>query len=353
MRQLALAISTALVLSNTSAWADEPGTPLRLIGTAPGAVDGPIVIDAMLAKGDGEFDRTITGWSDALDQAVGYGEVSGHCVEVHCTLTINLGDDNLEVAVDVGGGGPADGHFKKTVDDKPLTGPVHFEPLTGPLPKDLGALTAPDAVKAAELVDLLIWNGSTTTFAARSGDELPDSFVRDSLAEWQAGAQLLSTGLITVKDMHTLREGAKAAQAKLGWTPLGSRAAGWSGGYPAALLPSVTTTGHEHHYASADGKALLVIALEPPMADEAFDALVEKQTADNDARSGVGYDRSGPDMNLHYTEGGVVHVGRWHNREGGLAWEMFTYPETQAETYEPLGAILPAVFTADDSFKAP
>ena len=96
---------------------------------------------------------------------------------------------------------------------------------------------------------------------------------------------------------------------------------------------------------------MLIIAIETPMSEADFDALVERETADNAARSDVGYNRVNGDMDLRYQEQGVVHLLAWHNRESGLARMSFAYPAAAAETYEAYGAILPASFQVSDELK--
>ena len=61
---------------------------------------------------------------------------------------------------------------------------------------------------------------------------------------------------------------------------LGDAAHGWTAGYPAAVLPKASRAGAEQRFASADGRAVLVVAVDPPLSNDAFDALVERLTAD-------------------------------------------------------------------------
>jgi hypothetical protein len=350
-----MAAAAMLALGATAAHADDDAARvLRLLGTGSGDAPKTYVLDLRLTAGDSSLQTDVAGWAASLDEGGGYGEVTGHCVESHCALTFHLGDGAMEIAADVGEGSGADGRFAFTKEEgaAPVKGVTHLSLVSGPLPV-VGPLSAPDAITGLDLRDLLIWNGASAAFSASDPKEPPDSSLRESLAEWQSGKGLPPTGLIIDKDLAELRAGADANRATLGWTLLSDKAHSWSAGYPAKLLPGATTAGRERRYAGADGKALLVVALEPAMTEEAFDALVEKETADNDARSHVGYNRSNGDFELSYVEAGVSHLSIWHLREGGLARIAFTYPEDQAETYSLTADILSATFEVSDDFKAP
>ncbi|MDB5432488.1 MAG: hypothetical protein JWP35_3604 [Caulobacter sp.] len=355
MRWTAIALAASAVLMSSPARADDdPGKVLRLVGYTTGPGPKTFVIDARIVAGDSAFDSQVTGWATSLDPEGGYGEVSGRCVETRCALSIRMGDAGMEAVADVGAGG-SDGRYtyERQDDEKTSAGTLHLAPLTGPLPGGLGPLADPDAIHAPELADLLMWNGAEAGFRYKDPNELPDASLRDRLGGWQAGHQRPSTGLITDADLQLLRTGAEETRKTLGWTPLGDKAGTWRTGYPAALLPKATTVGREQHFAGADGKAELIVALDPPMSDEAFDALVDKETADSETRSSVNYNRSGGDMELRYEENSVVTVASWHNREGGMARQVLRYPADQNDTYVVVADILPAVFAASDDFKAP
>jgi hypothetical protein len=356
MRWAAIALAaTALVMLAPGARADEedPGKLVRLTASVPG---GPqtLVLDLRIRRGDSAFESNISGWAASLDEGGGYGEVTGHCVEVHCALSLHMGEGYLDLAADIGAGAPADGRFVWIKEDgaDPVRGPGRLTPVTGALP-GIGALSAPDAVSAMQLFDLLLWNAVTPSFASSDPKELPDAGLRESLAEWQGAKGLPPTGLITDKDLAVLRAGAEENRAALGWTPLGDKAGTWRTGYPARLLPTATTAGREQRYASADGKALMILALEPPMTEDAFDALVDKETADSDTREHVNYARSNGDFTLSYVEKGIATVAVWHLREGGMARILLRYPADQEEKYALLTSVLPATFVVSDDFKTP
>jgi hypothetical protein len=115
---------------------------------------------------------------------------------------------------------------------------------------------------------------------------------------------------------------------------LGDAAHGWTAGYPTKLLPVASRDGAERRYASADGKALLVIIVAPALSDEDFDALVEAETGDKSGQEDRGYTRVNGDMEIAYTLAGVRRAAAFHNREGGFARAVFTYP-AGSETYQP------------------
>jgi hypothetical protein len=215
---------------------------------------------------------------------------------------------------------------------------------------ELGELAGPDAITAAELRDLLAWNGSPAGFSNAEGDGPPGDFERGALAVWQGSAGRPASGLVLVEDLKALREGAAAEKARCGWTPLGEPERGWSAGYPAALLPQQSLAGAERSFASADGKARLVVAIEPPMSEEAFDAVVEQETADRPGREDVGYTRVNDDMEVSFTESGVRTVKAWHNRPGGLARLVYSYPAGE-ETYARYDTILARSLRVTDAFK--
>ena len=356
MRWSAIALAVSAVLMAAPARADDdPGTVVRLVGSSTGPGPKTFVIDARIKPGDTTFESQVSGWITSLDPEGGYGELSGHCVETHCALGMRVGDASMEIVADVGAGGASDGRYtyERQDDEKKLTGALRLTPLSGPLPNGLGPLAAPDAITAPALADLLMWNGAEAGFHYSDPKELPDASLRDRLGGWQAAHQRPSTGLITDGDLQLLRSGAEETRKTLGWTPLGDKDGTWRTGYPAALLPKATTVGREQHYASNDGKAELIVALDPPMSSDDFDALVDKETADSETRSSVNYNRSGGDMELRYEEKGVVTVASWHNRDEGMARQVLRYPADQNDTYVVVADILPAVFAVREDFKAP
>jgi hypothetical protein len=345
------------VLCGLNAFAEPDAVrSLRLIGSAPGAHD-PVptafVIDARLKPGDGEFQTTLEGWFAATVEPAASGEVTGSCVEKHCALTVDLDGPKLALTgdfIDASGAVPA--HFLLKDDQgKPVqNGAASLSSLGGGVP-GLGVLAAPDAIDQAAFDDLLEWAHATVSAGSPPSDPIPSSYQHEALATWQREKGRLATGLIFVADLDQLRAERAAAVKTAGWMPLGDPAHGWSGGYPAALLPKADPAGPERRFASADGKARLVVAIDPPMTSDAFDTFVETATADRDGRDHVNTTRVNSDLEYRFEEGGVVTVAAYHNREGGLARLVLTYPADRGETFEPFEVILQRQFSAGDDLK--
>jgi hypothetical protein len=329
---------------------------MRLQGEAPTAADPAaktFIIDAQVSPGDGDFQTTIDGWLAASAEPAASGEVSGTCVERHCVLTASLDDGKLVLTGDFGdAAGPVAAHFTvKDEDDKTVQeGAASLKPLAQPIPA-LGALAAPDAINEIGLDDLLLWNDQSVSTGSPPSDEPPSSSQRESLAAWQQQKGRLATGLIFTADLAELRADADAARKKVGWTPLGDAAHGWSAGYPAALLPKAGRVGSEQHFTSPDGKAVLVVAVDPPMTSDAFDGFVYKVSADREGRGQVDTVRVNGDLEMSYEEGGLVTSAAYRNRDGGLARAVFTYPVAARDAYDPMAAILRHSLTASDELK--
>jgi hypothetical protein len=359
---VAAAFLTGAALCSPGASADPPAArTLRLIGAAPDAHDPAptaFVIDARLKPGDGEFQSTLEGWFAAIAEPAASGEVSGTCVEKHCALTVDLDGSKLSLTGDFGdpaGSVPARFVLKDDQDKPVQEGAATLSSLAGAVP-GLGALATPDAIDEADFADLLMWAHETVSAGSAPSDPVPSSFQHESLATWQQGKGRLATGLIFAADLDQLRAQRAAAAKSAGWTLLGDAAHGWSGGYPAALLPKTDQSGAsqpgaEQRYASADGKARLVVAIDPPMSSDAFDAFVETATADRAGRNHVNTTRVNGDMEFRFEEGGVVTVAAYHNREGGLARLVLSYPADRTDTFEPFEVILQRQFQAGDDLK--
>ena len=348
---------TGAVLGGLDAFADPPPIrSLRLIGASPDAHDPAptaFVIDARLKPGDGEFQSTLEGWFAAIAAPAGSGEVSGTCVEKRCALTVDLDGSKLALTGDFAdAAGPVPARFVlKDDQDKPVqTGAATLNPLPGAVP-GLGALAAADAIDEADFDDLLMWAHETASAGSAPSDPVPSSYQHEALATWQQEKGRLATGLIFAADLDQLRAERAAARRSAGWTPLGDAAHGWSGGYPAALLSKVDPAGAEQRYASADGKARLVVSVDPPMSSDAFDAFVETATADRPGRDHVNTTRVNSDMEFRFEEGGVVTVAVYHNREGGLARLVLTYPAARSHTFEPFEVILQRQFKVGDDLR--
>lgn len=339
-----------LAIAAGQARADE-ARPLRLIGEAPslgGQAPRRFIIDAAVAPGDAPFKSEVSGWLSALPPDVGSGEVSGSCVEDACAISADLDDGKLALTGPlIAKSAPIVG--KARFGDDGATAEARFIILTG-MTTELGELAGPGAVSAAELRDLLAWNGSPTGFSNAEGEGPPGDFERGALAVWQQSAGKPMSGLILVEDLKALRDGAASEKAKAGWTPLSDEAHGWNGGYPAALLPQARRSGAEQSFTSADGKARLVVAIEPGLSDEAFDALVDEETADHPGREDVGYTRVNGDMEVSYTEKGMRTVKAWHARKEGLARLVYTYPAGD-ETYGKYDTILARSLKVTDALK--
>jgi hypothetical protein len=355
--KFALLIGAAALFAAAAAYADDPPPkPLRLIGEGPAPKTGParrFVIDAVVKPGDGEFQSNVEGWFAGLDDAdPPRGSISGSCVEKRCALTATVQDGKMIFTGDLlDAAGPVTARFTAKDDDDKVAGQgaATLRPLTGPI-TGLGALAAADAIDAATLEELLAW----TTHAGPSGESVgdpPTDLQRDSLADWQKDHDRPATGLIFPIDLTQMRAEVAAARKTAAWTMLGDKAHGWSAGYSAALLPKASRVGAEQRFASADGKALLVVAIDPPMSGAEFDALVDRETADHPDRESVGYNRSNGDMDLNYEQKGVVHVLAWRNHEGALARMVYTYPSAAADTYSTYDTLLAKSFKVSDDVK--
>jgi hypothetical protein len=354
---LAAVCGLALSLCAASGWTQTPEVKtLRLSGAAPTA-SGPapqtFVIDAEVKPGDGDFQTSIDGWMASIAEPASSGEVDGSCVEHRCGLTADLPNAKFILTGDFGDAtGPVAVHFTvKDGDDKTVQeGAAIVQRLTGPV-AGLGELAAPNALTEAQMDDLLMWNQQTVTSGSPPGDDPPSGSQRDTLAEWQNGKGRLATGLIFTADLAELRAGAEAARKAAGWTPLCDAAHGWSAGYPAAVLPKSSRVGPERRYASANGEAVLVIAIDAPMSSDDFDAFVEKVTADRAGRTEVNTIRINGDLQMSFQQAGMVTVAAYHNRDNGLARVVFTYPAKAKDAYEPIETIVQHSLVATDDLK--
>jgi hypothetical protein len=349
---LALSLCAGAALAQPPA----PAKTLRLTGEASSAADPApksFVIDVQITPGDSDPETRLEGWFASSAEPAVSGEASGSCVQTRCVLNGELENAKLVLTGDFGdAAGPVAAHFVvKDDDDKTLQeGAATLTPLAGPS-AGLGALAAPDAINDIQLDDLLLWNDQKVSSGSPPSDEAPSSSQRESLAAWQEAKGRLATGLIFTADLTQLRAGADSARKKAGWTPLGDAAHGWSAGYPAAILPKASHVGTELHFASADGKALLVVAVDPPMASDDFDTFVDKISADRDGRSEVDTVRVNGDLEMSYAEGGTVTAAMYRNREGGLARVVFTYPVAVREIYDPFETIVGHSLVVTDDLK--
>jgi hypothetical protein len=237
-------------------------------------------------------------------------------VRSQCAIDVDQSDAKLSLGGDFTG--PAsNGRFALTGDDDEVTaeGATRLAPLAGDIP-GVGALAPPDAVGGAELKSLLEWSGIAVSSGNAEPPALPDDTEREALAEWQNSQGEPMTGRITVSDLAALRSRAESVKSKDGWTRIGDERAGWSAAYPAALLPKASASGAERRFANADGKAVLVVPMEPGLSDDGFSALVDKLAADAPDRSDKAYTRVNGDLDLSYVEAGRKVTVACHNRAG-------------------------------------
>lgn len=336
-----LLAATAAVLASPVLAKDPEPRPLRVIGEAVSPVEGAparFVIDAVITPGDAAFQGDVKGWFAALPPDGDSDEIEGACVEARCALSADGANGKLAISADLAGpGAPGAGKLAFTDnDDKTHETALRFTAINGPVP-GLGTLAPPGAIGAHELTDLLTWAGYPTGFS-NSDDEEVDWLQRGALAEWQSGHERPGGGLILVEDLALLRAEAASAKQTAGWRELGG--AGWTGGYPAALLPKASGAAPEQRFTSADGAAVLVIAIDPPIGDEAWDAFVDKATEDRDGVESRSYTRVNDEMEITYEEKGRVVVGAFHRRDGGFARLEFSFPADQRETYDRYVSIL-------------
>lgn len=325
---------------------------MRLLGSASAAHDpvpGAFVLDIQVKPGDGDTQSDIEGWFASIAAPAVSGEVSGHCVEQHCAVTIAVPNAKLTLTGPLADPAGGAAHYGVKDDDGKETqsGAATLSALTDPVP-GLGPLAAPDAIDEADLEDLLLWGQQSVSTGSPPTGALPSDTQHEALASWQGSKDRLATGLIFIADLDQLRRERDAAQKAAGWTLLGDPALGWSAGYPAALLP---IAGPAKSFSSADGKARLVVVIDPPMTSDAFDSLVEQLTADRPGRGNMNSVRTNGDLEMRFEEAGIVTVAEYHNREAGVGRLVLTYPADRADTFGPFEAILQHQFKAGDDLK--
>lgn len=353
MRSIAIAILAAAL--GGPAMAEPAPRTLRVLGETtapPEGVPARFVIDAVIKPGEG-FESEVEGWWTALAPGEGADDIEGTCVETRCALSADAGYRKLSLSADLAGPGAPGGGRVALSGEEGGKGPeaiVRFTPVTGPI-AGLGELAPPDAIRAGELSDLLTWNGVATGFDNTDQDEPVGWSQRRALADWQAQQQRPGGGLVLKEDLVLLRTGAAEARARAGWTALGDPALGWTAGYPAGLLPAAARDGAGQRFASADGSAVLVVAVDPPLDDVAWDAFVDKVTEDRSGVDNRSYTRVNDDMEITFEEKGRVHVAAYHNREGGLVRLEFGYPADQREAWGLFDAVLPRSLRVGDEIR--
>src|ERR1700722_12871710 len=98
---------------------DDQARTGRLIGSAPTAQDPAaksFVLDLSIAKGDGAFQETVTGWYAGLPPSSDSGEVTGTCVRDQCAIDIPVTNAKLSLTGDFNGPASA-GRFALANDD--------------------------------------------------------------------------------------------------------------------------------------------------------------------------------------------------------------------------------------------
>jgi len=354
MREWSIALA-ALALA-IPAWAQvepAPGRQLRLAGEIadpPGAAPRRFVIDARLVEGDEPFQSRIEGWFASLEPVeAGAGEIEGTCVQERCAASVRLEPGKLGLTGDFAGdgGGEAQAVLTDPWSDAPARAPsaVRLTPFGEEVP-GLGRLSPRGSIGSHELTDLLAWTGIDLGFS-NLDDREPDVRERRGLADWQLAGGRAPSGLLLANDIEALRAEADAARRTAGWAPVPGAA--WASGYPAALLAPVA--GQPGRFVSPDGQAELVWALDPPMDEGAWDALVKREIADREDDEGRGYARVNDDFELTVTRGGQRLAFVWLNRPGGVARMAFRYPPDD-EAFSRLEPVLIRTFRLPDDFGA-
>ncbi len=328
----------------------EPGRPLRLIGemaNPPDTAPQRFVIDARVIEGEEPFQSSIEGWFASLAPIdAGAGEIEGTCVQERCAVSVNLEVGELGITGDFArGGGQGQASLKQEWSEAPPTPPtpVRFTAFSEEAP-GLGRLAPRGSIGAHELSDLLAWTGTDLGFS-NLDDEEPDGRERRGLADWQLANGRSPSGLLLEGDLAALKAEADAARRAAGWTKV--EGAPWAAGYPSAVLRPVGVG----RFASPDGRAELVWALDAPMNEADWDALVERETADREADEDRSYTRVNDDLELAVTRAGARHVFVWLNRPGGLARMAYRYPvgDEALARFEP---VLLRTFRLPDDFGA-
>jgi hypothetical protein len=351
----------ALALAHPSAADDKAPTVLRFIGEAPSVGEaGPsrFVIDAMATRGDAPDQMGVKGWLGSLPPLNDNGEIQGQCVAKQCTLIAEVQGHEMALSGELlGASGPVRGRFEIKGDvsaELASKGAAGFTPFADDVP-GLGTLVKPGAVDSRSLDELLLWQNIDPAFGDDETHPLEDT-QHDHIAAWQQSAGRPVNGLLLVDELDMLTKARTAAQKAAGWTTLGSPAEGWSAGYPAALLPKASRTGAEQHFDSGDGKASLVIAVDPPMNSDDFDALSDKLHAEASANaeaSSLSFTRTGPDIQYAYAKAGQTVDAVYYNRKGGLVRLVYSYPSGEGPLSDIATVIAGSLRMSDQDRSAP
>lgn len=352
---LGLALAAA---SAPRAEAEPAARPVRVVVESVNLIGGlqpRFVIDGMITPGENLFHNEVQGWLAALPPGSGSDTLEGSCVEAQCALTAALSSGKMALSADlVSAGPPAMGKLILSDDDGRKIGesPMRITNITGPIP-GLGVLAPVNAVGAVELSDILMWNGSPTDFS-HVEDGSVGWLQRQALAKWQGDQKRHANGLILKDELAMLRSRADKAKAAARWAAMGGPSQGWTAGYPAALLPRAEVVNRwSKRFSSADGRAVLLVAVQPPMAAKAFDAFVAQQTAERPGVTNRSFTRVNSDMEISYQEDGKVISSAYHNRERGFVRLEFSRPIEGGKVYEPFDMILPRSLRVTDQLAPP
>jgi hypothetical protein len=346
---------------------DHDPVVLHLIGDTPAVgEDGPrhFVLNATVNHDDGGGDDVLSGWLALLSpsgDSSASSSVKGDCVRGHCEFSVGLESDTIKFSGDLDGhGGLTGGKFENPGIEgyrKAASGPVTFARFTDSVP-GLGELVKPDAFDSRTLDDLLMWTGIGHGFQGIDEAHPIDDDEQEDLSTWQLQNQRAPTGLLFVSDLALMTSLRADAQKAVGWTTIGGSVPGWSAGYPAKLLPVASRNGAAQTFASTDGKASLIIAIDPPLDNETFNTRMQKLIDEDVAgRTDKNYGLAGDNMQISYVEGGRRISAYYYRREGGVARLTLAYPapaESSAPGQNPLddiASIIEGSFRVSDTVK--
>jgi len=331
-------------------------TTMRLIvdaPTIPGATR--FVIEAEVDSDDNGAHSDVKGWFSALPPKAGSGALDGHCLGQRCELSVDLDPVKVKLSGDmVTQSGSGKGVLEATNDQapgSPIKGDATFAPVPDSIP-GLGGRVKPEALDSLAFADLLLWAAGATDVGDDDSHPISDSQL-ESLGSWQRENHRPVIGVLFTGDLDLLTRQRADAQKAVGWVPLGGPAQGWSAGYPSKLLSPAGRVGAEQRFASADGKAVLVIAIDPPLSDEDFTAFVDKQTQDRPERSEVNYGRSGDDLNMSYVEKDQSVTAVYFNRKGALVRLTYTCPKGDNPYAAVESQVTLSLRASDDAKPAP
>jgi hypothetical protein len=324
-----------------------------------GAGPSHFVIDAIAKPGFERGETEVSGWfASAAPPLNDSGEVAGKCAQGRCELTADL--DGRKITFSgalIGATGSVQGRFEVSGDlaaEQLTKGSATFTLFTDTVP-GLGDLVKPDAIDSRELDDLLLWAAISPAFGDDRSHPI-ESFQHEHIASWQQSNERPINGLLLVEDLELLKDQRDKAQKAAGWKTVGGVDQGWSAGYPTALLPVASRKGAEQHFASADGKAELVVEIGPALSDDDFDALSdrlhEEASTTADANT-LNFARTGPDIDYAYTKAGKAFESVYYNRKRGLARLTYVHPAGEGPLSDIAGPIAGSLRMSDADSAAP